>query len=465
MSHSYRAQHHAARLKRDHKPCAPRAETSVRFALLLLLGVATGVAVASDGDSADRLNPDKLVEQVLSANAGLAAMRSAVDAAEARIEPAGALPDPRLRVTTAPRTFDGFTTPAGEDRGISGIVELSQEVPWPGTLGLRADAARREAAAAGDSVEALRLRLEARTLEHYAQWAYVHRALEINAANQDLVDELRRIAENRYAAGLASQQDVLQAEVELQRLKKQALVFARLEDAVCARLNALLNRDADRRLPPPAGLPAPRALPDYAALRDAALRRHPELARMDELLAANRAREGLAEKAFYPDLNLIVRNNDYRPASETRSEFGLSINLPLDRSKRRAALDAARADSMRLRYERQDTRARLLADLRQASTNARKAAETIALYETELIPRTLENLSAARSEYGAGGGAFLDVITAEQLKLEAELELESARADYFAALAELKRWTGGELPRIDAAPASADPLQVQNEKP
>ncbi|MAA73255.1 MAG: transporter [Salinisphaeraceae bacterium] len=465
MSHSYFAQHCAATLRRRYTLWSPG---PLRFGLriwLLLLSIATS-GIANAGQLGDnRLHADDLVKQVLSANAGLAAMRSAVDAAESRIEPAGALPDPRLRVTTAPRTFDGFTTPAGEDRGISGVIELSQEVPWPGTLGLRADAARREAAAVGDGVEVMRLQLEARTRAYYAQWAYVHRALEINAANQDLVDELRRIAENRYAAGLARQQDVLQAEVELQRLKKQALVFARLQDAVSARLNALLNRDADRPLPPPANLPGPRNLPAYTTLRDAALRQHPELARMDKLLAANQAREGLAEKAFYPDLNLIVRNNDYRPASETRSEFGLSINLPLDRSKRRAALDAAKADSMRLRYELEDTRARLLADLREASTDTRKAAETIVLYENELIPRTRENLSAARSEYGSGGGAFLDVITAEQLKLEAELELESARADYHTALAELKRWTGGELPAVATTPKNTDSPQVQHEKP
>lgn len=462
MSHSYFAQRNTAKLKRHRNFCSAAGKRFALPALLLLLGATANGAAAATSPNDERLDADKLVDRVLSANAGLAAMRSAVDAAEARIEPAGALPDPRLRVTTAPRTFDGFTTPAGRERGISGIVDLSQDVPWPGTLDLRADAARREAAAAGEGVEVMRLRLEAKALEHYAQWAYVHRALDINAANQDLVDELRRIAENRYAAGLASQQDVLQAEVELQRLKKQALVFSRLKDTVRARLNALLNQDADHALPQPAGLPQPSAIPAYATLRELALNQHPELARINKRLAANQAREGLAEKAFYPDLRFIVRNNDYRPASETRSEIGISINLPLDRSKRRATLDSAKADSMRLRYELEDTRARLLADLIQARADTREAAETIALYENELIPRTQENLSAARSEYGAGGGAFLDVITAEQLKLNAELELESARADYFSALAELKRWTGGELPPADT---NADHPQVQHEKP
>lgn len=443
-----------ASTRRNHSFCLTGKSRIFIAAVLLAIGT-TGNAAAVDQGTDASMDAAALVEQVLQQNAGIAAMRAAVDAAQARVKSAGALPDPQLRVTTAPRTFDGFTTPAGERRGISGVIEFSQDIPWPGTLGLRTDVAQREADAATDNVEALRLRLAAVTLEGYAQWAYVNRALEINAANQDLVDELRRVAENRYAAGLARQQDVLQAEVELQRLKKQALTLERLKTVVRARTNALLNRDADQPLPTPGALPGPRNIPTYATLRDLALTQHPELAQINKRIAASQGRIGLAEKAFYPDLKLIARNNDYRPASETRSEIGLAINIPLDRSKRRANLDAAQADTQRMRYELEDTRARLLADLAQARADTEQAAATIDLYESELIPRTLENLSAARSEYGSGAGAFLNVITAEQLKLEAELELERARADYFSALAQLKRWIGGELPEPGASSNNA----------
>ena len=109
---------------------------------------------------------------------------------------------------------------------------------------------------------------------------------------------------------------------------------------------------------------------------------------------------------------------------------------------------------MRLGSELEDRRAQLLSELEQAHAAVEEAAHEIRLYETELIPRTRENLSAARAEYGSGGGAFLDVITAEQQKLRAELELERARADYFAARAELERWIGGELPPPLTAPGS-----------
>ncbi|MDT0636111.1 TolC family protein [Spectribacter hydrogenoxidans] len=400
---------------------------------------------------ADSLQPDDLVKQVLAGNPGVAALEAAVKAAEARIGPAGSLPDPELRLAVAPRTVDGFTTPAGQHRGVSGIVEISQSLPWPGTLGLRADVARHEAAAAGDEVASLRLRLAAATRSRYAEWFYVHRALAINASNQQLTEELRRVAERRYATGLAEQQDVLQAEVELQRLREQALVLEQRRAAIRARTNALLSREADAPLPAPADMPAADPLPAYASLRALALRRHPALQRLDRRIAASRDREALADKAFYPDLRVMAGNNDFRPASETRFTVGVGISLPLDQDKRRAARDAARADTMRLDFEHRDQRNRLLGELEAARAAAEQARASIDLYRRELVPRTQESLSAARAAYGSGGGSFLAVITAEQQQLDAELNLARARADYFIARAELARWAGGELPDPAAA--------------
>ena len=78
MSHSYFAQHCAAVLRHRYTRWSRgKLRAGLRPWLLLLAVVASATATASElGD--DRLYPDKLVEQVLSANAGLAAMRSAV---------------------------------------------------------------------------------------------------------------------------------------------------------------------------------------------------------------------------------------------------------------------------------------------------------------------------------------------------------------------------------------------------
>lgn len=429
--------------------------------LLLLFGLIVNGPALAEGADSESLHAEDLVFRVLSENGGLAAMRSTVDAARARVEPAGALPDAQLSGAVAPETIGGYDSPTG--RGANIRIELSQEIPWPGTLDLRADAARKEASAATDDVAALRLRLAAATRATFSEWHYVHQALLINADNQDLVQELRRIAETRYAAGLTGQQDVLQAEIELQHLKHQAVKLRSLKRRVRAKINGLLNRPATDPLGVPAALPTPGSLPAYPRLQRRALASHPELAQIQKRIAASGDRKALARKDFYPDFRLFGGYNGLWDADEKRWIAGVSISLPLDRGKYRARLDETRAETIRMEYELGDRRAALLSQLEQAHAAVAETAHTIALYQQELLPLARENLSAARSEYGAGGGAFLNVITAERRKLEAELELASTRAEHFAALAELQRWTGGELPAVTTGIRAETP-QVQYEQ-
>ncbi len=89
---------------------------------------------------------------------------------------------------------------------------------------------------------ALRLRLAALTKSAYAEWYFVDRAIEIHGSTSELLEELRAVAEARYAAGRALQQDVLQAEVEQRNLDRYGLELNRLKSSIQARINALLNQ-------------------------------------------------------------------------------------------------------------------------------------------------------------------------------------------------------------------------------
>lgn len=411
-------------------------------ALLTLAVAATTAAAPAD----NTLAADALVARVLAENAGLAALRSAVDAARARIAPAGALPDPQVSVDLAPETIGSYNTPANVDDDTRISWSVSQAFPWPGTLGLRAQAAREQAAAANAGASALRLQLAAATRGLYAEWCYVHQALVINHTSQDLVDELREVAAQRYAAGLGRQQDVLKAELERRRIERQALVLERRKRALRARINALRNRDVNAALAPPQALPAPQPPPAYAALQAQALAGHPELVQIRHRIGANKDREALANKAFYPDFKVFGGSRSGMDPSEKRLYVGVGLSLPLSWGKYRAGLDAAKADTMRLKYELTDRRAQLLGQLEQARAAVTEARDSIALYEDEIVPLARANLRAARADYGSGGGAFLDVIDAEQSALAAGQNLARARADYFAAHAELQRWSGGPLP-------------------
>ena len=393
------------------------------------------------------LTAESFTVAVLARNASLKALREALVAALSDVRPAGALPDPVLSVSGAPRTF-------GSAMGTGADVEVSQALPWWGTLEARKEIARADAEVARHDLEALRLRLAATAREVFADWVFVHRALAINAANQSVLAELRRIASVRYATGKAAQADVLQAEVERTVLAQQQLTWRRKIAVVAARMNALLDRSPVSPIPLPAALPAPANLPSEAKLLQRALLTHPQLKALEAQEHAARARVTLAGKQRYPQWRVSAGYSSMWPDPAMRPTVGLSFTVPLDQGKYRAQIDAAQAQARRAEYALQSERARLLADLSAAYASTREAAKSLALYRDDLAPLSRDALDVALSEYGSGRGGFLEVLTAEQHQLDTELGLARAQSEYFDRWAALERLSGSSLARPNETGAS-----------
>jgi len=384
------------------------------------------------------LSADRLVREVWQSNRGIDAMRAAAAAANARIESAGALDDPMVSYAAAPNTA------GGPRQGRNQNVQVSQQLPWPGTLELRTRMASAEAESAEQQVADLRWRLAANARADFAQWYYVHQAMAINTSNIALLKRLRAVANAAYASGQSPEQDVLQAEVELTRLDNQTLTLKRMQRTVQAKINALQNRDPDAAVPAPADLPAQRPLPTYAALRDAALAHYPMLRSLDARVSASRNGVDLAHKANYPKLKLMAGYNSLWDMPAKRLVIGVGFSIPFGRNHRGQVREAdARLDESEAKLA--DARTQLLSDLDQTRETAAQATATIDLYRKKLLPLTRLNLQAAEADYSGGNGDFLKLITAEQQHLMAKLELVRARADFYTQLSSLDYQTGGAL--------------------
>lgn len=379
---------------------------------------------------------EQLVAWVWERNPGVAELSAAAEMAVHRIDPAGSLGDPALSYAFAPRTF------GREGQGLNQKVEFSQLLPWPGTLKARRQVAEHDAAAARQDIGALRLRLAAQAKSAYAEWYFIGRALAIHHDAHGLLQELRSVAETRYAAGGALQQDVLQVEVELAKLDRHLLQLKRIESSVLAQVNALLNRDPGTPLPAPAGVGIQPSMPALADLWRNAVQAHPDLRRLDAKIAGQSAAVTLAEKAFYPDFQITAGYNSLWDEADKRPIVGLSINVPLDRRKRRATLSRAKASVRRVQAQRDEHRAQLLGELARAHAELLESVEAVALFETSLLPLANEYFNVALGDYQSGAGSFLSVITAEQQKLVTEEGLERSRADLLRRQAELERWSG-----------------------
>lgn len=410
------------------------------------------------------LTAEQLVAAVLSLNPGLQGLSAAAEAANYRLEPSGALDDPMLTYAGAPQT-------AGGPRGLQGRVELSQSLPWPGKRGLREDAARARAEGEKQSLADGRLALMAASKRLFAEWAYIHRTLEIKRAHRDLLTELRRVAETQFATGRAPQHDVLQAEVEATRIDADVITHQRRRREVQAMINGMLNRSPQKPLPPPAPLPEPDDPPALQTLHETVLEAHPELRRIQARVAEAKAQHDLAEKDFFPDFKLSAGYNTLWEDADKRLSVGLSINLPLDFSgKRSATRNASQAEVMSYRWQLTDRESQLLAQLEQERALVQESQEIVAIHRQRLVPLAQESLNAAVADYRAGQGSFLTVIDAERQQLRTQDNMARAHADYHRALAALERAAGRPLdsdsPRpmqINQAPADTVGQSLEQE--
>ena len=393
------------------------------------------------------LKLDDLRQRVLRRNPTLAAMESACRAASSRYPQVTALDDPVFSYGLAPATI-------GVDRlDLGQRFELSQTFPWPGKLRLRGEAARSEARAVSEDTEAARLQLIEATEQAFYDYYFVHRAMEINDANQELLLELKRITQMRYGAGLVPKQDALQAEVEHQNLIHHGIVLERRRAVTAARLNTLLNVPPQAFLPPPPNILAGVVpLSSRESLYAAALRNRPELHALTARVQARAATIELARREYYPNLTISGGYNSFWKEDELRPFVGVGINVPLQLDRRKAALSEARAREQQAKARLEVQRAEVLFEVSSAIDEVRESAHVVRLYASSIVPAAEDNLAAAQSGYETSTNNFLTLITAEKTLMLARLSYQQALAEYHKGLAHLKGAVGLPLNAVEDLP-------------
>lgn len=309
-----------------------------------------------------------------------------------------------------------------------------------------AEAASFDADAAREDIGSLRLLLTATAKTLFADWYYVHQAIEVNNINRDLLSEFRDIALDHYATGLAGKQDALRAEVELALLEHQQIALERERRTLLAHLNTLLNRLPDTPLPAPTRLKSEVVLPKPAVLQEMALESRPDLRELAARINASKSRGDLAEKEFYPDFKLSAGYNNFWRQDEQRFIVGFEVNLPFDQDKRQAVLDEAHARVKQAEWERIDRIAKIREDVQIAYELTAENQHVYQLHRDKLIPLADETLKAALADYRSGGGDFLTLISSERNLIRTRLQRERALADMHRHLAELEHAVGKVLP-------------------
>lgn len=425
-----------------------RRRAGQRFGHALLIGMLAVMLAASGGYAAlaaDEGPPpgatvEALLEMARQLSPELAARTLEKDAAAARIDAAGALEDPMLRVTS------------DEDRDEHGgrinkmIYGIEQEIPLWGKRDLKRRIATAEADGAAARVQEAALELEARVTTAFAAYYRASRTLQIQDELHALLHTVAQAAEGRYAQGLGSQSDAIRAAVERSRLALVRETLQRDRRMAAARLNALLARAAGAPLAEPEAvrsLPPPEALA-LEPLLEQARQRSPLLAGAQAEITAAEGGRQLVRKSWYPDLSLGAAAIQREDGPEGYMLMA-GVRLPLQWGLRDAQAREASATLAAARSRREAAVFELQGALEEALARLEAARRTAALLTEDLTPQATAAYASSLTAYQLGRGDLTAVLEAAHHVRDVEIERLTAEEEAQGALAEIERLTGGGL--------------------
>ena len=206
-------------------------------------------------------------------------------------------------------------------------------------------------------------------------------------------------------------------------------------------LNALLNR------PPPAsiGQPEDLQLTTFESSLDALLtaaHEHAPMLRRDQLMIErSQLAVDAARKEYKPDF-AVSGGYSYMGAMPPMYEFRFDVRIPLQRTRRAAAVaeQLSTVEQARSTYDstRLGLQSRLQEDFQMASTSVRLAR----LYRDTVLPQARLALESSMASYQTGAVDFLSVLTNFGTVLEYEMTHYEALTSYHTAVSRLEEMTG-----------------------
>ena len=285
-----------------------------------------------------------------------------------------------------------------------------------------------EASAQASAADLASIRLSAQTAlaQDYFQLCALDAQKKLFAATVSAYQRFLDLTKNRYAGGVSSKADVLQADTQLKTTQAQAIALgvqrAQLEHAIAM----LIGKSASVFSIPETPLSlTPPTIP--VSVPSVLLERRPDIAAAERLAAAANAQIGVAEAAYYPNISLTATGGFEgsqlsnwliwpnrlwsigAAAAETVFDAGLRS---AQTAQARAAYDASVASY----------RQAVLTGFQEVEDNlaALRLLEEEAMAQDEAVKSARQSLQVSINQYKAGTISALNIITIQTIALNDE---------------------------------------------
>ena len=385
-----------------------------------------------------------LVEEALRNNREILAAQKRYEAARQRPSQASSLPDPTVSVgytsNGGPWPVAGIGREATSNAGLT----ISQEMPFPGKRKLRGEIAGKEADAEFDQYLAVRLNVVSRLKQAYHELHHSTTGIAFVKRYQEVLRNILRISEARYAVGRAAQQDVFKAQTQFSIFETQLLRYEQERDSKEIEINALLNRPGAGRIEVPEDIATGELTVTLEEMLAHARTQAPALAREQKVVERSDLAANLARKSYYPDYTVsggYFNQGDLPPMWQ----FRVDLKLPVWRGKQRAEVGEQVFTVSQARHSYEAADVGIQAGIREEYTLAATARKLVELYQKSVIPEARLALESSIASYQTGALDFLSLFSNFMNVVDYELMSHEELMKFHVALAKLEELTGMEI--------------------
>ncbi|WP_371927889.1 efflux transporter outer membrane subunit [Methylomonas rivi] len=409
-----------------------------------------------------------LQEQVAGGNQSLVAAEAQYRQAQHLVQSARAAYLPTAGVTGS---VNRFKAASGQSVAVSGIRNLfgtALNIAWEpdlwGSVRRQVEADTSSAQASAATLQALRLSTQAALAQDYFQLRALDAQQQLLEKTVAAYQKTLDITRNRYAAGVAARNDVLQAEAQLEAARGQAIDVGVSRSQMEHALAVLIGKSpAELNLPRTEQLPG--SLPQIpVGVPSTLLERRPDIANAERLVAAANAKIGVAKAAYFPSLTLSATNgfqtvNLSKLFSMASRYWALGPAAAawtlLDGGAKNAQLKQA-VDSFDVSVAQY--RQAVLTGFQEVedSLSALRTLQEEQLVLDKAVQSARSALTITENQYKAGTVSYLNVMTAQAAALTNEkssIAVLGERLSYSVQLVKALGggWDDGSLPDSDAA--------------
>ncbi len=411
------------------------------FVLVFLLSIQSIYS-----QDASTISLESLIEEALTNNPEIQAAYNGWKAAEYKVKYVKGLPDPTARYTYFGKNVETKVGPQEHKYGVS------QKVPFPGKLHLKAKAQSKHAETLEQKYEATKREVIKNIKFVYYDIFWVDRAIDITEEEKNILDNLEKVSQRKFQTLQSPQQDVIKAQVEISKLIDKLFMLKQHGRSLTAKMNALLNR------PKATSFDKIRSIEldefDYSldGLHELASTNRQELLAADLDIERAKYQRSLAGLNFLPDFSFGF---DYIQVGDSHTEMEndgqdawmttFAVHVPIWLDKQFAQLREKQSALRASKKSYENVRNNVTYEVEDIYYKIITYKDIVSLYKTALLPQTEQAFEAARTAYEVGKVDFLNWLDSERALLQTRLAYYKAMVDYEKSIAYLERVVGTNL--------------------